>query len=134
MEIRDFFKHYRNAFNALNVNQITSHFTLPFTTLHQGQITVWDRSTAQELYSSINRLVEHYRANGFVKADITVGGTLPMGKDTVSVVVYWTIQRHNAAPWEYATGYHLKQENGQWQIYGLVLFDDNIPGLEPASG
>ena len=122
MNIEDFFNSYAIGYSQLDVPQVTAHFTVPFTAIHQGDLTSWDDMAS--LRDTTTALLEWYRSQGFISASHRLDSVLNFGDDAASVRVRWIVQRQNQPAWEYCTGYHLKRVDGEWKIYGLVQYQD----------
>ncbi|MEO2219619.1 nuclear transport factor 2 family protein [Chromobacterium vaccinii] len=121
MSLEAFFAQYREGYSQLDVDAVISHFTVPFTTIHHGDLACW-----QDMYSlraTTSALLEWYRAQGFAGATHQVEGVLPMDNDAACATLIWTVERNGQPPWRYRTGYHLKRTAGQWKIYGVVQYN-----------
>jgi hypothetical protein len=122
MSLEAFFKHYRNSYSRLDAAGMASHFTVPFTAIHQGELTGWQDMPS--LLDTTAALLEWYRSQGFESASHRLVNVMAMGPGVATALVAWTVQRtQGRPPWRYHTGYHLKQVNGVWKIYGLVQYD-----------
>ncbi|POZ60385.1 hypothetical protein [Chromobacterium alticapitis] len=135
MSLEAFFKHYRDCYSQLDAAGVTGHFTVPFTAIHQGELSCWqDRDTLDDTTAA---LLEWYRSQGFSSASHRLLSVMPMGPSAAAAVVAWTVERQGRAPWSYHTGYHLKKVGGEWKIYGLVQYDTEPEqqtfALEPAA-
>lgn len=122
MNIEEFFNSYTVGYSQLDVPQVTAHFTVPFTAIHQGDLSSWDDMAS--LRDTTTALLEWYRGQGFISASHQLDSVLNYGEDAASARVRWTVQRQDQPAWEYCTGYHLKRVDGQWKIYGLVQYQD----------
>ncbi|QEL55195.1 hypothetical protein [Chromobacterium paludis] len=122
MSLEAFFKHYRDSYSQLDCAGVTGHFTVPFTAIHQGELTGW--LDMPSLIDTTAALLQWYRSQGFVSASHQLESVTPLGAGAATAIVAWTVQRADGrAPWRYHTGYHLKTVNGAWKIYGLVQYD-----------
>lgn len=122
MNIEEFFNSYAVGYSQLDVPQVTAHFTVPFTAIHQGDLTNWDDMAS--LRDTTTALLEWYRSQGFASARHQLDSVLNFGEDAASARVRWIVQRQDQPAWEYCTGYHLKRVDGEWKIYGLVQYQD----------
>ncbi|KMN81095.1 hypothetical protein HNO92_002992 [Chromobacterium alkanivorans] len=122
MNIEEFFNSYAVGYSQLDVPQVTAHFTVPFTAIHQGDLTSWEDMAS--LRDTTTALLEWYRSQGFASARHQLDSVLNFGEDAASARVRWIVQRQGQPAWEYCTGYHLKRVDGEWKIYGLVQYQD----------
>ncbi|UTH73534.1 hypothetical protein [Chromobacterium sp. IIBBL 290-4] len=121
MSLEAFFKHYRDSYSQLDCPGVTAHFTVPFTAIHHGDLACW--TDMDSLVDTTEALLAWYRGQGFQNASHVLESVQPMGAGAASAVVAWTVKRDNAPDWRYHTGYHLKQVQGHWKIYGIVQYD-----------
>ncbi|MBV8680197.1 MAG: hypothetical protein JO338_07065 [Aquitalea sp.] len=125
MTLQQFFEQYSKAYSALDARAVSAMFTRPFTAVHHGQIATFGIDEEEALYQATLGILEYYRSQGVSSASCHVAEILPFGSDLASVKVRWTAMRHNAEPWLFTTGYHLKRERGEWRIYGLAQFEEH---------
>lgn len=125
MTLQEFFQRYSQAYSALDARALSAMFTRPFTAVHHGQIATFGVGDEEALYQTTAGILEYYRNQGITGASCYLAEVLPLGSELATVKVRWTASRHNAEPWIFATGYHLKRENGEWRIYGLAQFEEN---------
>ena len=101
--------------------RVSAHFTVPFTAIHQGDLSSWEDMAS--LRDTTTALLAWYRSQGFLSASHQLDSVLNFGPDAASARVR-TVQRQHQPAWEYCTGYHLKRVDGKWKIYGLVQYQD----------
>ena len=120
-EIERFFQSYAAAYNAGDPAMIASHISAP-SLLIEKTVTVW--STEAEVLAAMNRLLDSYRAGGFVSAHFALGQVVEQGGDDAVVEVAWTLERRDTPPWRFRTGYNLHRADGIWRIVVCTDFQE----------
>ncbi len=120
-EIQRFFGRYAAAYNARDAAAVASHISAP-SLLIEKTATVW--STEADILAAVNRLLRSYQVGGFVLAHLALEQVVELGSDDAVVEVAWTIERRDAPPWRFRTGYNLHRAEGRWRIVVCTAFQE----------
>jgi hypothetical protein len=120
-EIERFFQSSAAAYNAVDPAAVALHIAAPCL-LIEKTATVW--STEVDVLGAMNRLLDSYRAGGFVSAHFALEQVAEQGSDDAVVEVAWTLERQDAAPWRFRTGYNLHRADGIWRIVVCTAFQE----------
>jgi hypothetical protein len=121
-EIERFFQSYAAAYDAGDAAAVAGHIAAP-SLLIEKTTTVW--STEADVLAAMNRLLGSYRAGGFVLAYFVLEQVVEQGSDDAIVEVAWTLERRDAPPWRFRTGYNLHRADGIWRIVVCTAFQES---------
>lgn len=120
--LNEFFEQFGLAYSALDVDNVTSMFVMPFTTNVQGDITNW--TEFDPLYQTTQILFDWYYRQGFRSARYTVVEQLLLGSEHAVVQLRWKVAREDSHYWIHDTSYQLRWVNDEWKICGLMQITD----------
>jgi len=120
-EIERFFQSYAAAYNAGDAAAVARHISAP-SLLIEKTTAVW--STDADVLSAMNRLLESYRAGGFVSSHFALEQVVEQGRNDAVVEVAWTLERRDAPPWQFRTGYNLHGADGIWRIVVCTAYQE----------
>jgi hypothetical protein len=73
----------------------------------------------------MRRLLNSYRAGGFVSAHFALEQVVEQGNDDAVAEVTWTLERRDAPPWRFRTGYNLHRADGIWRIVVCTAWQES---------
>ncbi len=123
-DIQAFLDRYRDAFNALDGDAVAALYAEPSGIAQGGRYTPWPDRAA--VAANMRALCAMYRERGFVRAAFTTRRSLPLGRHDVVVDLDWRIDwQGGAAPWHFATAYHLMRGNEGWQVRQCIAHEED---------
>ncbi|WP_373973649.1 hypothetical protein NT239_08225 [Chitinibacter sp. SCUT-21] len=116
--LTEFFEQFSLAYSSLNVDAVTSTFSMPFMTNVNGDITHW--SEFDPLYQTTKTLFDWYYQQGFRSAHYEIVDQVFVGSDHATVELRWHVAREDQHYWIHYTGYQLRWIEEQWRICGIM--------------
>jgi hypothetical protein len=121
-QIRAFFDSYRDAFNRLDANAVSSHYRVPaMISSAQSEGLFADEAA---LRANNAALCDLYRGAGFVEAHYDVATQFAQGEDFFFADLRWTVRKDGVAPDVFNTSYQLAKRNGEWKIEHVTAYSE----------
>jgi ketosteroid isomerase-like protein len=121
-EIERFFRDYAAAYNAGDAAAIARHISAP-SLLIERTPTLW--STEADVLAAMRRLLDSYRTGGFASAHFVLERVVEQGSDDAVAEITWTLERGDAPPWRFRTGYNLHRTDGIWRIMVCTAYQES---------
>ena len=123
-ELRQFFKRYSEAFNALDANAVAQFYAEPSAIAQGGKVTFWKTRTA--VIENMASLCSLYRERGYQLAEWEPSSYFGQGQSHAIVDLRWSIRwQGNAEPWVFHTGYNLTRGPEGWSIILCTAYEES---------
>jgi hypothetical protein len=122
-EIRDFFEHYREAFDRLDGDAVARLYAVPSGILTADGYRHWPDFAS--VRANMVALCELYRRNGYVAARFEPAWVLEQGPTAAVADVVWRIERDGGRePWNFHTTYNLVRSPVGWRVLLCTAYDE----------
>ena len=120
-DLRKFFQAYDVAFTK-GPSSIAEFYYEPCIAARMAVARL--NSTRKDTEAFFGPVLEKYRAQGFVRADIVSFESQPLGKNSVLVTIRWAYKdASDKTLWEWSFSYNLYKSNGGWKILLQTMHD-----------
>ena len=132
-DIVEFFKRYRDAFNALNGEEVARLYAEPSGIAQAGEYTHWPDYVP--IRDNMVSLCNMYRQKGFVSASFEVTAFIQQGAQYAVADLRWRIEwARGQEPWNFSTTYNLVRAPVGWQVLLCTAYnEDKLVGAESAA-
>ena len=122
-EIREFFEHYRDAFNRLDGEAVARLYAVPSGIASDTGYTHWP--TFEPIRDNMVTLCQLYKENGYAGASYQPGVFLLQGEDFAVADVSWSIERtEGREPWCFNTTYNLMHTAEGWRVLLCTAYSE----------
>ena len=121
-QAEQFFTTYRDGFNAADASAVTSHYAFPCT-FSQGKVPAVFAEYV-DLLANNEKLIANYLADGFERADFTLGNLQSYGEQHAVADVAWTISRAAKSPIKFRTAYALRHFDDAWRVWAVTVYEE----------
>jgi hypothetical protein len=118
-----FFDSYREAFERLDADAIAQHYHVPSMLIDGDACLIW--TTGDQVLAKMRALTEHYRADGFERANFEPRNVIRPHRDSAIVDLAWVIDRAgHLAKRQFGTAYNLKRNEHGWRITVCTAYQE----------
>lgn len=123
-EIRQFFEHYRQAFNQLDGAAVAQMYALPSGVAAGGRFLHWNDSA--QVRAKMENQCAFYRQEGYRQALYQIVFLQVRSEQHAVADLKWEIQRQHGPSWFFHTGYHLLRSGGGWRVTRCTEYDGDL--------